>query len=344
MSIQFTLPTYNQLTPQMRNLVNFPLNQNLLVVGAPGTWKSVVAIYRCKELAKQWKKVLLLCYNVLLNFALKEHSDKIICRTIDSFYGHITYTNNSNQNKKWPMISDEDIEVIKQEFENYVLINWKFDAVIIDEGQDLKPAILQWLSLITKHISIFADPNQPLKEECSDIGEIEYIFQWIHKEILDRNFRNTKEIYEFASQKFMLWNELANNPNLTARSVSDISSMPEIKEWVSTFEEQLKLITQYTSQHPNQTIGIFVDDQPQVDSFYTSLQWLWVDASMYHSKNKSNYSDKKNILVTTYTSAKWLEFDVVIVVIGKDTRKEKINQKLYVLSTRAKKKLYYLFA
>lgn len=346
------LPQLDLLTPQMRNLVNFPLHQHMLVVGAPGTWKSVVAIYRYKELIKQWKKVLFICFNQLLKELLL--TEVPTCKTINHWYLNqredyfskiLKNLDSDTLQSNWfgAYIDNDSKEKIEEVMHRYNSQYDKFDAIIIDEGQDLKPEILQWLSLITKHISIFADPNQPLKEECSDIREIEYIFQWIHKEILDRNFRNTKEIYEFASQKFMQWNELANNPNLTARSISDSNSIPEIRQWVNRFDDQLNLIAQFVAQHPNQTIGIFVKTRDQVEWLYQSLQWSWVNLSMYHEKNKSNYSSKKNILLTTYTSAKWLEFDIVILLIGKDMW-EKTNQKLYVLSTRAKKKLYYIFA
>lgn len=41
----FKLPKYSDLTNEQRIIVNLPLDKNHLVTGAPGTGKSVIAIY-----------------------------------------------------------------------------------------------------------------------------------------------------------------------------------------------------------------------------------------------------------------------------------------------------------
>lgn len=340
--MQFYLPIFDALTPQMKNLVNFPLTQNFLVVWAPWTGKSVVATHRFQYLKSQDKKVIFLCYNNLLNQLLKNHCDEKMCRTLDSFYGHVTYLNNWNQKSEWLMIWDENIDIVRANFTQYVNQQGKFDAIIIDEAQDLSIEIIDAITILSDHLSLFADPNQPLKDPSSDVGQIQYLFQDIHLEILTRNYRNTKEIYEFAAKQFMNGNELANNPALTLSSVSDISSQPLIIQNVITLDQQIIEIQNIVWEYPSNTIGIFVADIEKVENLYQHFQNTTADVTCYHSRNKTFDKHKKR-LITTYTSAKGLEFDIVIILVDNMKDKEKINQKLYVLSTRAKKKLYYLF-
>lgn len=48
----FKLPKYSDLTDEQRVIVNLPLDKNHLVTGAPGTGKSVIAIYRVSDMQK----------------------------------------------------------------------------------------------------------------------------------------------------------------------------------------------------------------------------------------------------------------------------------------------------
>lgn len=244
------------------------------------------------------------------------------------------------------MIWNEDIQIVKEHFASYVLKKGQFDAILVDEAQDLSIEILQALTILSPHVSLFADPNQPLKDPSCDIGEIEYIFDGIHKETLVKNYRNTKQIYEFAAQQFMSGNELANNPSLTSDSLDDATSTPIIEQGITTLDQQVKKIETYIKTYTGQTIGIFLNTVEEVNSLYDTLIELWYDPTKYYNRDRDHtYDSSKSILITTYASAKWLEFDVAIIIITETARKEdKLNQKLYVLSTRAKKKLYYLFA
>ncbi len=342
--MKFILPDFDNLTPQMKNLVNFPINENLLVVWAPWTWKSVIAIHRYKKLVSENKKVLILCYNVLLSELLKGTIGEN-AKTIDSFYGTVSSSVNWRSEEVWRYISDESIDIIRENFHKYILKVWKYDAIIVDEAQDLSIDVIESLKILTNHITLLADPNQPLKNPSSDIWEIEYLFQNIHQETLERNYRNTKQIYEFAARQFMNWNELANNINLTLKSEDDPSSEPIPAEWIDTIEKKIDLIKDYVASNPNKSIGIFVSDIAIIENIYEELKKLWYDVMQYHGKNKNKNIDR-NIIITTYLPAKWLEFDVVIIIINgpKDKNQEKLNNKLYVLSTRAKKKLYFIFS
>ncbi len=59
----FKLPKNSDLTDEQRVVVNLPFDKNHLVTGAPGTGKSVIAIYRASDMANAGNDVLMLVYN-----------------------------------------------------------------------------------------------------------------------------------------------------------------------------------------------------------------------------------------------------------------------------------------
>lgn len=344
--MKLNIPNVDNLTFQMKNLVNFPLDNNhLLVIGSPGTWKSVIAIHRTKLLINSKKKVVLLCYNVLLNQLLSKEIENYNCSTIDSFYWSIRYeVDNKISNSKRITDSNIDITEVEEYFKKYIKLYWKYDAIIIDEAQDLSANILNSLKILTDHLTIFCDPNQPLSDPCSNIEEIKIYFSNIYTEILEKNFRNTKQIYQFAAERFMRWDEIANNKNLVSLCESDPNSTPIIYEKIRNFDQQTNIIMDIINKNKNNSIWVFFSNVSFIDSFSSILYKNNILHSIYYNK-LWKVELNKLILLTTYKSAKGLEFDICIILIDESVmREEKLNQKLFVLSTRAKKKLYFIFS
>ena len=57
--------------------------------------------------------------------------------------------------------SKEFLEVLFSRYrDTYHDGNYPYDEILIDEGQDLSPQLLEALKILTPHLSIFADENQ----------------------------------------------------------------------------------------------------------------------------------------------------------------------------------------
>ena len=56
--MSFRLPKYADLTDQQRTVLNCSYGKNMVVSAAPGTGKTVIALYRASDLVKGGKKYL----------------------------------------------------------------------------------------------------------------------------------------------------------------------------------------------------------------------------------------------------------------------------------------------
>ena len=93
---RFALPGIDQLNKDQDEALALPLEGQHLVVGGPGTGKSVVALLRARRLATHKKKYRVLVYNHLLNgsnthlFGMKEPLEsKTWDRWFRDMYKHV---------------------------------------------------------------------------------------------------------------------------------------------------------------------------------------------------------------------------------------------------------------
>lgn len=115
---------FNRLLDEQKNVLNFLEGQkSVLVNGAAGTGKTLVAVERAIRFANQGQKVLFLCYNKYLKEELKRKNENplIDFYSIDSYV--VNLVGEINYNKANYML-DKAPEL------------FPYEHVIIDEGQD----------------------------------------------------------------------------------------------------------------------------------------------------------------------------------------------------------------
>jgi len=81
--VAFELPRLVDLTDDQLTILNASYDKNMIVSGAPGTGKSVLAIYRAADLSKHNKRTLLLIYNKPLNQSRIEMCQAIQAMLLD---------------------------------------------------------------------------------------------------------------------------------------------------------------------------------------------------------------------------------------------------------------------
>jgi len=345
-------PQLNQINdnPIMLETINAPLNENLVVVWHPWTWKTVAGIHRFVKLFNEWKKVLFLCYNRLLreqikriiknNFTIENFSWQI--RTLDSFFWLI-------QNKKY--WDNSNIKYVNQMRKNEIneLINYysdieHYDAIIIDEWQDFSLEILENLEKITNHISIFMDKLQ-IVNVFDWHNSIDYNFLEQEKNynllVLTKNYRTPWNIYEQAINWFVSQNE----DLIQTESINEIKW--NIKKFTDkTINEIIDEIEKFVNKS-DWNIWIFINKIKNAKSFYWKLKdkvWEKIPITIYTSTDKTDVNFSEKVIITTFKSAKWLEFDNVIVLITPEDKEiENINSQLFVLSTRTRNNIRFYF-
>jgi DNA helicase IV len=336
------LPTYQELSKEQDTINNLPLSGTHLVVGPPGTGKTVIAIYR----AEMCKRAKLSSQFIVYNNTLRQYLDTAIREkdingqtlTYHSWFGKWYWRNFHKyppQTERYKYDWQQIHENISRQ-KNYDV----FDHLIIDEGQDFSKEFYLVIRQIAKNVSVFADENQRLNESNSTIDEIKSFLGAPNIHSLSRNYRNSLPIAEFARQFYV--GLKTGIPDLPVR----IGSKPRLF-LKRDFNEQIALIARIANNNPDNSIGVFVKTQDQQKIFLNQLNRKvkgCVQTYMYNDDDHKTIDFCKNgIIILTYKSAKGLEFDNVFLpnldTLRSDANEYDQKMEFYVLLSRARNEL-----
>ena len=222
-----------------------------------------------------------------------------------------------------------------------------YDEVIVDEAQDLEPDYFKSLIDMGYKVSYGADDSQILyKNHCSTTKELKTLFPGNKQHELDRNFRCTQNIMLFAQTAFP-------NMFIPKKMIDGLKNNPGPKPVMRggyIYGDMLSIIKQFAGESHN--IGILVGWKCHVVSIHDYISRNGIDCSCYVNQQSGDTCPPlKNVHVTTYRSAKGLEFDTVILADfsyyygcqAKPQYKEVLTEEdLYVAVTRARSNLYLL--
>lgn len=324
----FHLPTTTQLTISQRAALNEP--RQIALSGGPGTGKSVVSLWRQILNYKRDKESLLLTYTTTLKQYLKS-----CCKTMNTNAADNVGTSYRNRPRK------------------------KWDEIIIDEAQDLETGYYENIKQYGS-ISYGADDSQILyPNHCSKQSELKVLFPTNVQYVLDRNFRSTQRIMEFAKQAF----PDAVIPRRTIDGlINNVGEMPVLlisngDKYEKTNSKQNDAIEHIIDSFraDDHNIAVLVPWQSDVRIFEDVLNEKgYTKGRDYSSYSGDDYDttgqgcgDLLNIHLTTFKSAKGLEFDTVIIP-NFHRHKEicgRFNtdwQDFYVACTRARSNLYLI--
>lgn len=324
----FNLPAITQLTIPQQAALNE--TRPIALSGGPGTGKSVVSLWRHISNYEKGKRSLLLTYTTTLKQYLKA-----CCGTKN---------NNAAPN-------------VGTSYRNRPRTNWS--EIIIDEAQDLENSYYADIKQYG-NVSYGADDSQILyPEHCSKETELKGIFPNNVPCVLNKNFRSTQRIMKFAKQAFpnavipqRIIDGLANN--VGELPILLISGGDRFEKTNSEQDKAIKrIIDSFHADDHN--IAILVPWQSDVRTFETVLEQQGYSKNNDYSSYSGDDYDKigrgcgdiLNIHLTTFKSAKGLEFDTVIIPnFNKFTeicgRFNTDWQDFYVACTRARSNLYLI--
>ena len=327
---EFNLPSYDGaggLTPEQRNAVEC---ERAMFSGVPGTGKTTVAIWRLIK----GNDDLLLTYTRLLSAALSILASGKWVLGVDQWYYQ-------KCNKAWLKDDIRDNCVLNRLRENDVSLG----RVIIDEGQDIDIQFYRAIKDIATRVSVGADDAQRLYDVNIDRNALREVFPENQQRALTQNFRNLYKIYNF-SRQFVPENPEAHEEHMLNRlEQRSPGGFVDIRV-VNSSAAINQLIKSIIKDRGDGNIGILLSETNDVDKYSDILDELDIKHSVYHSKldwrvKRDTEKNLMSILVTTYKSAKGLEFDTVILPEFQDANSRNNNQ-YYVGCTRAKQYLYLL--
>ncbi len=218
---------FNLTERQCELLVFISEYNKALIKGCAGSGKTIMAVKKTKELVASEKSVLLLCYNIMLAEQLKNELAEYNSVTVSTYHqfciDHLkTKGIEINSKDKPESYWIEDIPNMFFELQEEQPI--KFDALIIDEGQDFREEY--WISLLDLvksdgYFYVFYDPDQNLFKTKMKFPE-----QLGTPFLLNKNCRSTKNIFnklkDLASFDIKISEEAFEGENITIYNNSDV--------------------------------------------------------------------------------------------------------------------------
>jgi hypothetical protein len=173
------------------------------VQGPAGTGKTLVAAARASRLAVRGAKVLMLCYNVLLAEHIARSARVFSVYTFHSFCRHlcakagVPFAVPESDDDKRRFFDEDCAQLLERVLP--LVPEERFDAVIVDEGQDFRPA---WWPVVQRllrdpergHLWVFWDPHQNIFTGEANVAERLGLPNYQ----LSLNCRNSRPIARFA--------------------------------------------------------------------------------------------------------------------------------------------------
>lgn len=371
-------PSLSDLDREQRRIYgDAPADGAILVVGPPGTGKTVMAFHRAQKLGKLGQDPHVIMLNKVLAKYTSTRSDvapDVGVSTMHVWAGK--WWRRATGSPRPPMIAGDRWAHDWNEICARALkaiqdgasqkITW--GHLVIDEGQDFPPQMYMAVGMMLRQlearripaqVTIFADDNQRLQaDRNSRIKDIKnYLFLGAADDrvfVLKKNFRNTRPIAAFAKY-FQVGNEsgIAELPDVDGEN-------PQVV-FAANDRDIADFITRKAKMNPGKQVGVIVyGGAKDVKRAYNQVKSR-VDAlakpprlQMYlsghdtHTHEALDFESGNTITFLHAQSAKGLEFDIVFFLgmegMNVDTSGF-LNERmtLYVMSSRARSELYIAF-
>ncbi len=237
-----------------------------------------------------------------------------------------------NNLKTWHQHRTDALDILR-EMENPPL----YDAVVVDEAQDLDPNTLRLLTQLCRHpnrLFITADANQSIYGSSFRWNDVHQDLKFVGRTgILKVNHRTTREINE-AAYSFLATStledetETKNNSSLIREYINN-GPPPAVRAVTNPADEAELLIRFCKTAAREYRLGtsacaILTPTESAGDKIASQLNYLGLPATFMSSKNLDLNS--KKVKVVTLKAAKGLEFPIVCIAGFLNAAYPKINK------------------
>ena len=349
MEVDVKLPTYEELAKveEQLDVLEYPLDKSLFVVGPPGSGKTVLAERRARmvaELVKEKSDVVVVTYNRMLRRLFDVLSKSgVFARTMHSFIWH-DYRNRTGE---IPPVDPPGSFVYQWEAMLEQLSTKQLapniSHLIVDEGQDLPQGFFNYgFRYVSQILSVFADENQALSDQFSTLKQIKHAASLEDPIILRHNHRNTPEIARLAEHFHGGQLPVAD----VLRSHGDIPRLVKSTGIDST----AKMISNLFKTRSG-NVGVIVNQNQSGQVYFDKLCSLLPNVRVdFYSNNLKNEDQIKivnpGITVMNQKSVKGQEFDTVF-ILELDRfipcASETARRTMYMMCARARDNLFLVY-
>jgi superfamily I DNA/RNA helicase len=343
------LPSYQDLSKEQDKINDLPLDESYLIVGPPGTGKTVMALYRAKMLTSQQKAVSVLMHSRLLSQYTGDAAEELgVDGSVTTFHRWFYGFWLGAFRQRYPQIAkfDPDWEIILQQLNLKPPSQGSLEHLLVDEAQDMAPGFYLIARRISRAITAFADENQRLRPTNSTLDQIKAYagLDKIHR--LTRNYRNTKEIAALAAHFFTGLRSGIAEPPTRGGNIPVMTHHKSIDEWA-------EFVVRYEKAHNDLDIGILVPDMRTRSALARVLEGRTKIAVQVFKGGKGARAEELDfgepgIKLLCYASAKGLEFDTVFLpelqACTLDIASPEFKMLFYVLISRARTELFLSYS
>ena len=365
---RFSLPGIHDLNKDQDEALALPVEGQHLIVGGPGTGKSVVALLRARRLNEAKRTYGTLVYNQLLH-----HSNRHLFGN-DKPFSAMTWDSWFRRHFKRRLSTDVptlepddpggycpiDWEAVEKQVQSLEVIENQSDKfLVIDEGQDMPPAFYRTLiHLGFENFYVAADQNQQIHpDKCSSRQDIENSLAIEPGETLElkTNYRNKRPIALLA-QHFYPADPASPRPDLP--DLIPAAATPELWTYgtanTATLAEIADKILQLSDRYPRKLIGIITPNNkarvkfiialnnanPALDNEKPPIQTFVSGQRVFPNFGQGG------LMIINAQSCKGLEFDTVILAdIDQHQPKRDsyaLKARFYVMVARAREQVMLL--
>ena len=323
---KFELPGIQDLGKEQEAVRALPSEGQHLIVGGPGTGKSVLALIRARRHHRNRDDYLLLVFNHLLDRA----SGQLFGGGLESrtWFGWFLEMFEEITGQPAPRIVANDRGFRDIDWAGVEAIVRKLSAgrpkrrpfLVIDEGQDMPRAFYDALvGLDFERLFVVADQNQQITEANSSRKDIEDGLAIDTDDVVElrRNYRNHYRVAKLA-RAFYTGDPASPPPEIPEAAPGAVPSLYYYDS--DKLDAVAARILRHADRDPRQLIGVIAPSNRVRERYLQALQSSEVRLDnppptirTFHGENRSRVPfDEGGILVINAQSCKGLEFDTVM--------------------------------
>lgn len=361
---KFNLPGIQDLSKEQEDARALPKQGQHLIIGGPGTGKSVLALLRARRHQQDKDDYIFLVYNKLLNQASRQLFGMDLCsQQWQSWFANIFQAAAGKPMPKLPPNGNGWQEIDWNRISEIIAAlphpgDVKHPFLIIDEGQDMPPEFYQALTNMGfENFYVVADQNQQIVPgQNSTRQEIQNGLGIAPNEVIELqdNYRNSQPIARLA-REFYTGDPASPQPVLPNRP-STIRPILYTYEQ-SDFQNLIERILINADTAPEKLIGLIAPNNKTRERHFEALMKTKVTMKfdnpppaiqtyLFGSSPDIPFNEG-GIMVINAQSCKGLEFDMVFLADINQHRYDTQNpdqakRLFYVMIARAKEQVIML--
>lgn len=345
----------SDLTTEQIRAIELPTDEHKVVMGGPGSGKTMVLLHRARHLAQVGKvpaeRFRVFVFTKVLSTYIKSALDVLAipesCVSTFDDWCRRHYEANINKRTPWDKVAKHpDFAAIREGVFNHCATSdpakRPFDFVLVDEGQDLDQRCFELLTHVARHVTVCMDHNQQIYDGGSDEGQILGTLGIKRRQVaLLETFRCCPYITKMAS--LFIRDEKQRSAYLQQTKTAQTDIETPLLYQAAGFDDEKQMLIEMIKLRiqKGDRVAILLPLKRQVFGFAQGLRETGLEVETQDDLNFASDAPK----VITYHSAKGLTFDSVL--LPRLTPKsfpastpERIERLLFVALTRATRWAY----